>query len=137
MSEITLPPSDLEFLRALLVANDPGPLSFYPAHLSQLSTRGLTHNHTPIATIKTITSPILESTVLEIPIFRFYFDGLIIHFHRHFSDDGYTASLGNLVVGSSTEIDVTVIPYEISFQAENLRRVVAEAKFPDVVDKLA
>lgn len=139
MSEIAVPEDDLKFFGSLLLDDDPGPVSFYPAQLIQLSTRGLTHNHTPIASTKII--PFTPPNILrkEIPIFRFYFDGLIVHFHKHSADDGYTASLGNLVVGNTNEIAVTTVPYEISFQAANLQQSIeeAESKFPTVLDRLA
>lgn len=40
MSEIVLPKEELEFLRNLLVNRDPDPITFYPARVVQLSTRG-------------------------------------------------------------------------------------------------
>lgn len=139
MSQVRMPEADLQFLRSLLVTGDPGPISFYPAQMIQLSTRGPTHNHTPIATTKSIPSLIDETPEMEIPIYRFYLDGLIIHFHRHASDDGYTASLADLVVGASSKFIVTTIPYDISFQGENLRRMreEAETRFGNTIDKLA
>ena len=138
MSEIDLPVEDLERLRLLVLNGNPGPISFYPAQLSQLSTIGPTHNQTPIAQTKTI--PSLDNTPERaIRIFRFYFEGLIVHVHRHAQDDGYTASLGELVVGHSNQLAVTTIPYEVSFQRENLEQIMSEAAtgFPDVVMRLA
>jgi hypothetical protein len=61
-----------------------------------------------------------------IPIFRFYFDGLIVHFHRHAEDDGYTKSLGQVMVGHDRKLSVATVPYDQSFQHENLQIVLAE-----------
>ena len=139
MSRVTLPEADLRYLSSLLISGDPGPIAFYPAQIIQLSTRGPVHNHTPIEQHKTIPSFVEGISETEIPIFRFYFDGLIIHFHRHANDDGYTKSLGNLVAGASSNLSVTMIPYNISFQREVLGRIVneAETKFGDIMDRLA
>jgi len=139
MSEIVLPDDDLQTLGSLLLERDPGPIAFYPAHLIQLSTRGLTHNHAPIASVKIIPSFVEGVPDMRMSIFRFYFDGLIVHFHCHANDDGYTTSLGELVVGASRRICVTTVPYDISFQHKNLSLVMgeAEAEFGDVLSKLA
>ena len=48
-SEIELTPFDLEALRQLVLNRDPGPPSFYPCMLTQLSTLGVRHNNSPIA----------------------------------------------------------------------------------------
>jgi len=139
MSEVILPDTDLKTLGSLILERDPGPIAFYPAHLIQLSTRGPTHNHTPIADVKTIPSLVEGAPDTEVSIFRFYLDGLIVYFHRHANDDGQTASLGDLVVGASGRILVNTIPYEISFQHENLSFVISEAEveFGNIISKLA
>ena len=139
MSRVKLPDVDLERIRLLILTGDPGPMSFYPAQIIQLSTHGPTHNQTPIETIKTIPSFTEGVPEVEIPIFRFYFDGLIVHFHRHESDDGYTASVGNLVVGAKNILSFITLPYNISFQEGILRRMMneSETKFGYIMDKLA
>jgi hypothetical protein len=82
-ADVTLPPDDLEQLRLKLLSNDPTPLSFYPTQLMQLYTIGETHNHTPITSTKTISS-FGATPDRTIPIFRFYFDGLISPFSSPF-----------------------------------------------------
>lgn len=120
--EINLDSKDLETLRRLIIESDPGPISFYPATLIQLSTKGFIHNQTPIRQIKV--NPSIEgSPEMEIDIFRFYFDGLVIHIHIQSDDDGYTESLGNLIVGQEKEITITTVPFEDSFQLENIIRL--------------
>jgi hypothetical protein len=125
-SEVDLPPEDLEQLRQMICLGNVEPISFYPAQLTQLSTLGVIHNHTPIAQMKTI--PSLDSTPpRDIPIFRFYFDGLIAHIHRQSSDDGYTSDLGNLIVGAEETLVINTQTYEESFQQLNMESVISEA----------
>ena len=139
MSEVVLPQKDIEALGSMLRNNDPGPLSFYPAQIIQLSTKGQIHNQTPFADVKSVPSFVADIPPRSVRLFRFYFDGLVVHFHDQRADDGYTADLGNLVVGASASLDVATVPYEISFQAENLRAVMndTEARFPEIVRRLA
>lgn len=125
-AEVRLPPRDLERLREVIVTGKLAPLSFYPASLTQLSTLGLIHNHTPIAQTK-IVPPVGDERERRVPIFRFYFDGLIVHFHRHAQDDGYTDSIGNLVVGAKATLAVSAVPFETSFQRENLANIMLDA----------
>ncbi|KAA6490788.1 hypothetical protein DXT98_01095 [Agrobacterium sp. ICMP 7243] len=118
--EIALPPEDLETLRLTLLRGVLPPLDFYPATLAQLSTLGIRHNQTPITGSRPIFSLDGTAPLRQLPIFRFYFDGLIIHFHRQNRDDGDTAGLGNLVIGASEKLIVSTLPYEASFQERNL-----------------
>lgn len=124
-NEVALRKDDLESLRVFLTHHCMIPVAFYPAQLIQLSTLGTIHNHTPIAQVKTI--PFLRGAEgRDIPIFRFYLDGLIVHFHRHNDDDGYTDRLGPVVVGKEDTVTVTTVTYETSFQRRNLETVMGE-----------
>lgn len=137
-SEIILPPDDLEKLRLMILEGDPGQIDFYPVQLIQLYTLGETHNQTPIVQTKTI--PSYEDTPeRQIPIFRFYFDGLIMHFHRQASDEGYTVAQGSLNVGYGNELTVTAFPYEASSQHNMLLEIQrnAEENWPEVMKKLS
>ena len=58
--------------RAILGLEEP-PLGFYPVQLTQLSTKGVMHNHTPIPDLKY--APNLDdpkAPPYELPTFRFY-----------------------------------------------------------------
>jgi hypothetical protein len=136
-SEVTLPQNDLEQLRVMLLAGDPGPLDFYPIQVIQLYTLGEVHNRTPIATTKT-NPPYDNNPERQIPIFRFYFDGLVAHVHRYASDDGYTASQGALNVGHGNKLVVVAIPYESSSEHDTLFEIQrqAAATWPEVLEKL-
>jgi len=129
-AEVMLPEADVLQLGELVVSGEWGPVDFYPATLIQLSTLGLIHNFPPIVETKRI--PALEGTpAWAVDIVRFYLDGLIIHIHKHASDDGQTISLGPIIVGGADELLVTTVAYEQSFQAENLADVIAHSMFPD------
>jgi hypothetical protein len=125
-AEVHLPQADLERLRLMILARETEPISFYPAHLTQLSTIGDIHNFTPIAD-----SIGIEDGATTIPTFRFYFDGLITHIHRHASDGGYTSSLGSLVVGAAETLVLLTVTYEDSFQLYNLINVVNRTRTRD------
>lgn len=127
-AEIQIPKDDLETLRLLLISRQAGPLSFYPATITQLSTIGVIHNHAPLAQTKEI--PSLEPNVptIYMPIFRFYFDGLIVHIHKQATDDGYTAALGNMVVGASEELIFPTETYEHSWQRSNMITIMRESR---------
>lgn len=137
-SAVSLPPDDLEQLRLMLLSGDPGPLDFYPAQLIQLYTRGEVQNHTPIAQTKTVPASV-ATPEQRIPYFRFYFDGLVAHIHRHASDDGYTAGQGFLTVGHGDKLSVAALPYETSFQRVILTEIQrqAAATWPKVLAKLS
>lgn len=135
-SEIELPADDLEALRRMIVVGDPDPASFYSVQLTQLSTLGPPHNLTPLASEKWI--PDFEAGGGKtVPIFRFYFDGLSMHFHRPLPG-GNARDLGPLVVGADDKLIVTTVPYEESFEQKNLDRVVAEtiAAWPTAMTSL-
>jgi hypothetical protein len=137
-SAVSLPPDDQEQLRLMLLSGDPGPLDFYPTQLIQLYTLGEIHNHTPIADSKKIDA--FDGTPpRQIQTFRFYFDGLVAHIHRHASDDSYTVSQNFLTVGHSDKLMVAAVPYETSFQQDLLMEMQrqAAATWPDVLEKLS
>jgi hypothetical protein len=114
---VKLPEDDLENLRNLLCQGDPGPSTFYPVQLTQISTIGVIHNHAPLADIKSV--PILGADTFQsvpVPIFRFYFDGLIVHFDRRQLAQGDVSALGNMIVGQEENFLVTTQTYEDSYQ---------------------
>jgi len=125
-SEVKISATDVERLGTLLLTADPGPIDFYPAVLTQLSTKGRIHNHAPIAEMKNV-PPLLGRKGHLIPIFRFYIDGLVIHFHRDSSGGGGVSSLDDFVVGYRESLLVTTQAYEASFQKANFEFVQRES----------
>lgn len=126
--EVTMPPDHLERLRRVVLGESAESEAFYPATLTQLSTMGIIHNHGAIAQSKTIPAYDNEPSRI-VPIFRFYFDGLIVHFHRQAEDNGYTKELGSHVVGQENELVLSTVTFERSFQFENLMWVMAETDY--------
>jgi|SRR5665213_971646 len=125
-SEIQLPKDDLEKLRRMVLEQNPEPLDFYPASLTQLSTLGVRHNHSPIAFTKQI--PLLGGEPgYEEPVFRFFLDGLIVHFSRLSIEKNAALNLGPLRVGGANSITISTVRYEDSAQAQNLAIVATEA----------
>lgn len=125
--EVHIDAADIEILRGLVVDQNPGDPDFFPITLMQLSTRGPQHNHAPIAQNKVI--PALGGQPAEtVPIFRFYFDGLIAHFTRDFKPGFSEAYLGPQAVGHSSKLLIPTVTYNASFQNENLSELMREAE---------
>ncbi len=124
-SEIVLPREDLERLREMVASGKSTPEDFLPATLVQLTTKGPRHNHTPLAGRKILeaTGPMLER---EVRFFRFFVEGLIIHFERDVRLSGGLAALGSMAVGFSPKLVVMTHPFEGSFQAKNLGLMLLE-----------
>ncbi|WP_143080663.1 hypothetical protein [Variovorax sp. YR750] len=121
-----MPDVELERLRKMLVDGDASPASFYGVQLTQLSTKGVIHNMPPIAQYKDIRNPVIGLRHQVKKIFRFYFDGLIAHFHLP-ETDSPTSDYGPMVLGAEEDLVVSTVTYERSFQKENLQFVLSEA----------
>lgn len=120
--DIVVPVDHLELLRRTVIGSVDPPLDFYPVQLTQLSTRGLMHNYTPIPDMKYV--PNLEdphAPPYELPTFRFYFDGLIAHVHRELPPAYGAEKLGNLVLGAAKELVLSTVTFEASLQAREMR----------------
>lgn len=126
--EVDIPPDHLERLRQMLLNGDPEPVAFYAISLTQISTIGIRHNHAPIAFTKTIPSSEAGRPAMEEPTFRFYLDGLVIHFSRLSTEQNEARDLGPLVVGAEDTITLSTVDFVSSAQAENLAIVGMEAE---------
>lgn len=123
--DVSLPAADVERLRLMIVSGSAEPLGFYPILLTQLSTRGMIHNQSPIIDEKVI--PSLDGTPeRKVPFLRFYFDGLVAHLH--IGEDGRVAR-DKLAAGAHDDLVISTVTYEHSFQRENVLRIMAEAAF--------
>lgn len=132
-TEITIERQELERLQEMLLRGKCDPLNFYPMHIVQLSTIGVVHNLSPFADEKIIPA-VGDLPSRKVKIFRFYFDGLIIHFHRPDGDPHEDAeTLSPPVVGFGPELLVSTVTFESSFQATNLMnlKIEAQAKWRD------
>jgi len=93
--------------------------------LTQISTRGRIHNLTPLAQRRP--KNFFQPGGATIPIFRFYFDGLIAHIHRE-SSEAEVKELGGLLLGERTPLAVGTVKFENSWQGDNMRELEREAE---------
>ncbi|MDK2770388.1 MAG: hypothetical protein KYX69_22030 [Sphingomonas sp.] len=128
-------PAELRRLGRMVRDGRHEPAHFFPVSLTQLTTRGQVHNHAPIAQRK-LRDP-TKPDGGSIPIFRFYFDGLIAHFHRK-GRARDVAALGPLIVGGADNLAVVVRPYDGSWQEANLLALISEAesRWPERLEKI-
>ena len=127
--DITVSPEDLELLRLAILGETDPPINFYPIQLTQLSTKGLVHNQTPIPDVKYFPHPLVPGgQPIPLPTFRFYFDGLIAHVHRA-TPRGYDVeSLGNLVLGAKASIVLSTVTFEDSVQSLDIAKMLRDAE---------
>lgn len=135
VAEITIPRDHLERLRILLLENNPGPNTFYPISLTQLTEVGEPHNFAPMAMM--MEKPSADGVEPgNIPTFRFYMDGLIAHVIRPTS--GIEAEhIDGFHVGGS-ELLVATQRTHNSFQILNLKKNIKEAfdQWPGVINRI-
>ncbi len=124
-SEVVLPRTHLTQLASMLVEGTSEPQTFYPARLIQLTTKGPRHNHTPLALEMPFAAqgPVLAHRKR---IFRFFIEGLIVHFDRDITSNGQLRGLGFAAVGASPKLGILGLPFAGSAQANNLARAMAE-----------
>lgn len=125
--EIDPPDSHLEIMKTALLGRGMPGLDFYPIQLTQLSTKGPLHNHAPSRETKYI--PNLhapDEDGFPVPFYRFYFDGLIVHFARPDPKSPAVDQLGKLVVGASSSIVISTVTYEESLQRKSFERLVMD-----------
>jgi hypothetical protein len=136
VSQITIPQDDIDRLAESLRSGIPRGDTFYPVILSQYSTMGSVHQANPITRLKQMYDNDGNST-FKVKIFRFYFDGLIAHFHVP-SGSQPLSDFGISGVGNNSRICVHTIPFEESFQRLDLAKHVASsiAAWPEDSRKL-
>jgi len=127
-SEIALSGDDIERLRMMIVTGNADPLCFYPAILTQLSTRGPSHNQTPIPDTKVIPAT-AQNPERTLQTYRFYFDGLIVHMLRPPSDGEAALPLGPMIVGHCPDLLLSAVSYETSLQQLELEAAIFETDF--------
>ena len=127
---------DIRRLGRMLRDEDPGRTDFFPVMLTQHATRGPLHNETPLAVRRPLHPD--RANAPAVPLFRFYFDGLVACIHRRTSTSDI-ASLGPLIVGASETLAVTTVPFEGSRQEDSLVAVMsaAKGKWPERLDRIA
>jgi len=124
--EVDLRSSDLRRLRQAVRDGIVPPPDFFPATLTQISTRGVPHNMGPIVRTKPVVG-LPGRGVVNRRTYRFYFDGLIVHFHRN-GDSGVVDDLLPMLVGEDNSVLISTVTFENSWQWENFQIVVDEAE---------
>lgn len=126
MSEVRLSKLDEHNLTSYIRGDIALPLSFYPCWLTQHHQVGFTHNQTPVKQAKTL--PALGGSPSQsVPIYRFYIDGLVAHFHEVDADGSPKITENELTVGHSSVLYISCVPWEKSAQLENLRHIARES----------
>ena len=125
--EIALSKQQMEILGECLRKNDAPELNFFPATMTQISSVGIMHNLSPIAQTKP-SMEIFGETIEKEEIFRFYFDGLIVHFYRAPSKKTM-AGIKHMMIGQKGKVRIPTLPFEGSWEQENLTISEEESEF--------
>lgn len=126
MQDVKLSQEDEHRLKSYLTSGFDLPLNFFPISLTQHHDIGFRHNHTPIRRSKKI-SPFGDDSSPTVPIYRFYFDGLVAHFHDLSSTQVNDSFINALILGHGTELLVSCVPWKRSAQFETLVHVAEES----------
>lgn len=134
LKHIHIPQHRLNRLGKMLVTGDPNPNFLFAACLIQLTGYGPRHNLTPLTGRKRIGPKKRD----QIRIFRFYLDGISIHFHRDPIVSDWLR-MGNLCIQAGDKIGVITVPFLISHQSEVLEKEArdAELQWPQIIAKLS
>jgi len=125
-SEIRLSDPEMDILRLALVTGQPPPYHVFPVNLVQISTLGVPHNNTAVYE-KKIYPSFEDAPEEEIDIFRFYFDGLIVHIHHTQDMRRRLANAPNLCIDGADRLDLATVEYEHSAQKDRLDAIMGEA----------
>jgi len=122
--EIQLKQGQLNKLKKMLLTENPNPNYVFPICLLQFTTAAPRHNHTPLAMKKPLS---WDNPNDVVRIFRFYFDGLVVHFHRDLDVKNWK-KMGGLCLNSQEKFGVITMPYELSKEFEMLEHTKLEAE---------
>ncbi|WP_085464459.1 hypothetical protein [Mesorhizobium australicum] len=117
-AEIFLDRAATEKLRRIILGLEQPGDSDFPIVLVLLTSQGEPQVHSPLA--QTIDMKELGFDLPNVPIFRFFFDGLIVHMGRQLNDKGLLEAWGSRVVGTKSELILIGRPYDGSSQEMNL-----------------
>ena len=96
------------------------PQELLPCEMIQHHQVGFIHNQTPIKDTKEW--PTKYGNVIKTDTYRFYFDGLVLHFGIGNQTVTKQVAMSEMAVGYSTTLHVTCVPWHRSREKENLRR---------------
>ncbi|PWB84497.1 MAG: hypothetical protein C3F11_00975 [Methylocystaceae bacterium] len=120
-AEIFLDEAATEKLRRIILGIEQPSDSDFPSVLVLLTSQGEPQVHSPLA--QTIDMKALGFDLPNVPIFRFFFDGLIVHMGRQLDDKGLLEAWGPRVVGTRPELILIGRPYDGSSQEINLNHL--------------
>ena len=128
LSSIKVSKNELEKLRIMILLKSIKPLSFFPCQLTQLTTKGITHNQSPIqSTIPSLDSMKNNNAEKDLSVFRFYFDGLVTNIYLNMQLNDYDVKkIGGVFVGAEESIIVTAVPFDKSLQINRLFSVITK-----------
>lgn len=121
--QIRLPTRQIAKLGDMLISKKSSPYYIFPATIIQLNGDGPRHNFTPLAGKKRLAST--ENRFVR--IFRFYLDGIAVHFHRDINIPQWR-SMGDLCIQNGNQLSVITVPFEISLQNEILERETSQVE---------
>lgn len=124
-AEIHLSSEDLEYLRRVIVGEVDPKIEDWPATLLLLTDAGEPQVLGPMA--HEIDMQSMGFDLPSIPIFRFFFDGLIVHMGRKSGDHELLDNWQGRVVGETDGLCLTGRPYSGSSQETNLNALMHEA----------
>lgn len=117
-AEIFLDKVTTDKLRRIILGLEQPSDSDFPCVLVLLTSQGEPQVHSPLA--QTIDMKELGFDLPNVPIFRFFFDGLIVHMGRKLDDKALLEAWEPRVVGTKPELIVIGRPYDGSSQERNL-----------------
>lgn len=127
--DVKISEADLKVIGQLLLDDSPGDPNFFAMTLTQISTKGASHNLAPIKRE-------MEKSESEVyPFIRLYFDGLVVHVHTSRVD---AVKFGPMLLGHASELVLLAIDHERTFQFENMGKMIKEAnyQYPNIMKKL-
>ena len=125
-SEIEIDEIDLRKIGDMILSGDAGSHTFYPCLLSQISTRGLFHNHSPTTDLMEISKE--NENQLRFKTFRYYFDGLVAHILYDVDVAEAASFLDNdLFVGHSSRLIISTRTADDSRQYAQFTQAVTES----------
>lgn len=129
LKDILVSNEELEVLRAAILGTVAAPLDFYPVQLTQLSTRGIAHNQTPIPDRKYLPNPYVPGgSPIALPTYRFYMDGLIAHMYCAMPVGYSVQAIGNLILGVEDSVVLPTIAFDDSRQSIDLAAAVRDSE---------
>lgn len=139
-AEIFLETEALERLRRIVNGEIQPDDSDFPAVLVLLTTRGEHQIHGPLAQTLSMSeaNKAAGTDLPDIPIFRFFLDGLVVHMGRRPHDNELLGGWSDRVVGQSDNLTLIGRSYEGSSQQVNLAhlQMELEATYPEEADRI-